>query len=708
MAVQIDPNINLLAQKDILELDTKITKFRSGEIADERFRAFRLTRGVYGQRQQGVQMIRIKLPYGKVTANQLLKICDVSDKYSTGVLHLTTRQDIQIHFVKLEDTPSVWNDLETANITLREACGNTVRNVTASPTAGIDRDELFDVTPYTHAFFAYFLRNPICQDMGRKFKVSFSSSEKDTAFSYIHDLGFIPKIKNGKKGFKVMIGGGLGAQPFLAQVAHEFLPTEQLIPFSEAVIRVFDRYGERTRRHKARMKYLVSEMGLEEFMKLVEEEQIALKSKVYPIDENAFPNGSDFKIKTVPTVEPSDKVKFEEWKKTNVYAQKQKGAFAVNIRIRIGNIPTDIARKFATIISEVAADDIRVTVNQGLTIKFIPENGLAYVFNKLDEIGFAEPGFDSTTDITTCPGTDTCNLGIASSYGITHILEDMMKNEFHELVYNNDIKVKISGCMNSCGQHGMANIGLHGSSIKSGELVMPAMQLLLGGGVLGDGAGTVGEKVIKLPTKRIPNAFRTLFADYEANAKDGEYYNMYYLRQGKNYFYQLLKPLAEVKEPTQDMFIDWGHSELFTTEVGVGECAGVMIDLVHTLLLETEDKLAKAKETLEQRNYADSIYHSYAVFISVAKALLTSKEVSTNSQHGIMGDFDRNFVDNGEISFGKSFKELVLAINKNEPTADFAVAYFAEAKNFLNTAFEIRKKAQLTSIASKVMEGAEG
>ena len=706
--MQVNPNIDPKAQRDILELDEKIKKFRAGEIADERFRAFRLARGVYGQRQPGVQMIRIKLPYGKVTADQLLKISDVSDKYSTGHLHLTTRQDIQIHYVKLEDTPSVWNELEEAAITLREACGNTVRNITASITAGVDKDEPFDVTPYTHAFFEYFLRNPICQEMGRKFKVSFSSTEKDTALSFIHDLGFIPKVKDGKLGFKVMIGCGLVAQPFLAQVAHEFLPVEQLIPFSEGVIRVFDRYGERTRRHKARMKYLISEIGLEEFLKLVEEERLALKSKIYPIDVNKLPKGDGFSVKQLPVVEPVDKVKFEEWKKSNVFEQKQKGAFGVNIRILLGNFSTEIARKFAAIVKETAADDIRIAINQGLMIKFIPESGLAYVFNKLNEIGFAEPGFDSTADITTCPGTDTCNLGIASSYGITKVLEEMMKNEFHDLIYNNDIKIKISGCMNSCGQHGMANIGLHGSSIKSGELVMPAMQLLLGGGVLGDGAGTVGEKVIKLPTKRMPDAFRTLFNDYDTNAQEGEYYNAYYLRQGKNYFYQLLKPLAEVKNPTQEMFIDWGHEELFTTEVGVGECAGVMIDLVHTLLIETEEKLGRAKETLQAKLFADSIYHSYNVMISTAKALLTSKEIPTNTQHGIIGDFDRNFVETGEFSFVPSFKEIALSINKNEPTEAFANAFFIKASDFLAAAFEYRKSAQVAEIAEKVLEGAEG
>ncbi|MDX2188568.1 MAG: nitrite reductase [Bacteroidota bacterium] len=705
MAVQIKDGILPEAKKDIIDLENRIQKFRNEEISDERFRAFRLARGVYGQRQPGVQMIRIKLPYGKMTANQLRKICDVSDKFSTGVLHLTTRQDIQIHYVKLEETPQVWADLEEANVTLREACGNTVRNVTASVTAGVDRDELFDVTPYAHTFFTYFLRNPICQEMGRKFKVAFSSSEADSAFTFMHDLGFIPKIKDGKRGFKVLIGGGLGAQPFLAHVAHEFLPQEQLIPFSEGVLRIFDRFGERTRRHKARLKYLINEIGLEEFMRLVAEEQIALKSKVYPIDTNNLPDVENFKGKNIPVVTPNDVETFEKWRKTNAYAQKQSGMYSVFIRIQIGNIGTEVARKFATIVDEVAADDIRVTVNQGLFIKFIPEAGLPYVFNKLSEIGFAEPGFDSTMDITTCPGTDTCNLGIASSYGITKELEKMMKEEYQELIYNQDIKIKISGCMNACGQHSMASIGLHGSSIKHGDLVMPAMQLLLGGGPTRDGLGTISDKVVKLPTKRIPQAIRELLNDYEANSLDGEYFNAYFQRQGNKYFYTMLKPLAEVKEATQDLFIDWGHEELFLTEVGVGECAGVMIDLVATLLQETDDKLKSAEELLNAKVWADSIYQSYGVFISTAKALLTAKDISCNSQHGIMGEFEKAFVETGEAPQINSFKDLVLAINKNEPSESFAKSYFEEAKAFLSFAYEYRKKAANATIADRLFAG---
>ena len=263
MAIQLTDTISKAARRDILDLEQKISSFGQGDIAEEAFRKFRLTRGVYGQRQPGVQMIRIKLPHGRITTDQLIRIADLSDKFATGNLHATTRQDIQLHFVKLADSPQLWADLEDAGITLKEACGNTVRNVTGSARAGIDPEEPFDITSYAHAIFDYFLRNPICQDMGRKFKISLSSSEKDSAYGYMHDVGLVARIQNGQRGFKVMLGGGLGAQPFSAQTAFEFLEEDGVIPFIEGVIRVFDRYGERQKRHKARMKYLLNDIGLE-------------------------------------------------------------------------------------------------------------------------------------------------------------------------------------------------------------------------------------------------------------------------------------------------------------------------------------------------------------------------------------------------------------------------------------------------------------
>ena len=294
---------NPIVQKEILDLDKKIRLFRGGQIPEEKFRSLRLTRGVYGQRQPGVQMVRIKLPFGRVTVKQLLRIADVSDEYASRNLHLTTRQDIQIHFVSLDRTPELWDKLANDDITLREACGNTVRNVTASPNAGIDPNEPFDVSPYAYETFRYFLRNPICQDMGRKFKIAFSSSDADTAFSYIHDIGLIPKVQNQDgvevRGFKVKVGGGLGAQPMLAHTAAEFLPEDQLIPFIESVIRVFDRHGERVSRNKARMKYLINKIGFDAFMELVNQERLANKSKSYVIDRNSVPQAEPAPIKEI-------------------------------------------------------------------------------------------------------------------------------------------------------------------------------------------------------------------------------------------------------------------------------------------------------------------------------------------------------------------------------------------------------------------------
>jgi sulfite reductase (ferredoxin) len=326
---------NPIVEKDIIELEKKIRLFREGKIDEEKFRSLRLARGVYGQRQPGVQMIRIKLPYGKATGDQLLRIADVSDKYSTGKLHITTRQDIQIHYVSLDETPALWAELEKDDVTLREACGNTVRNVTASETAGVDIKEPFDVTPYADAVFQYFLRNPICQEMGRKFKMAFSASEEDTALSYLHDLGFIPQIKlvNGTviRGFKVLLGGGLGSQPRHADLITEFLPNDELIPFIEGVLRIFDRHGERSRRLKARMKFLINDIGIDAFLDLVKEEQKALPYKKYPINSQTYENSRTLPVPQIPvTEEPSD-LNYEQWKLTNIFPQKQKGFVSIGV-----------------------------------------------------------------------------------------------------------------------------------------------------------------------------------------------------------------------------------------------------------------------------------------------------------------------------------------------------------------------------------------
>ena len=676
---------NPVVEKDIIDLEKKIRAFREGKIHEEKFRSLRLARGVYGQRQPGVQMVRIKLPFGKVTFKQLLRIADVSDEYGSGNLHLTTRQDIQIHYVSLDRTPQLWEELERDDVTIREACGNTVRNVTSSPDSGINPNELFDVSPYAHAFFTYFLRNPICQEMGRKIKFSFSSDEKDTAYSYIHDLGFIPKInEKGERGFKVMLGGGLGAQPFLASLVHDFLPEDQIIPYAESVLRVFDRYGERTNRNKARLKYLVQKLGLEELLRLIDEERIANKSKSFKIDRDAVLSPEPPALLEYPELEVSKTLEYQHWRATNVIAQKQEGFYGVYVKVPVGDIKTDRARKLVAGISPYVADEIRITQNQGLLLKFVRAGALPALYEALKAVDFATPGFDSIGDVTTCPGTDTCNLGISNSMSLSVALEEVIYEEFPELIYDKDIKIKISGCMNSCGQHGLAHIGFHGSSVKANGKVVPAVQVMLGGGTVGDGAGRVAERVIKAPSKRATDVLRTILNDFSSNHQEEESFHAYYDRQGKDYFYQLLKPLADLSTLKEEEYVDWGHEEIFNTAIGVGECAGVVIDLVATLLLEAEEKLGWARASFEAKAWSDAIYHTYAVFVNAAKALLLDKAVNSSTQIGVIREFDTHYVETGEFKLKSTFNELVLQINKNEPTAEFAAAYLADVTDFFN------------------------
>jgi len=675
---------NPVVEQDIIDLEKKIRAFREGKIHDEKFRSLRLARGVYGQRQPGVQMVRIKLPFGKVTFKQLLRIADVSDEYASKNLHLTTRQDIQIHYVSLDRTPQLWADLERDDITLREACGNTVRNVTASPTAGIDPLEPFDVSPYAHATFEYFLRNPICQEMGRKFKISFSSSDEDTAFSYIHDIGVIPKLKeNGERGFKVLLGGGLGAQPLLASIVEEFLPEDELIPYIENIIRVFDRYGERNNRNKARLKYLIQKLGLDEVLRLAKEEKIANKVQTYPINRDAVEVPVLHVISSLPEVTIANPLRYEQWLLTNVFEQKQKGFYGVYIKVPVGDISTTTARKLVDAIKPYVADELRVTQNQGLLLKYVTKEALPALYNGLTELDLSAPGFDSVADVTTCPGTDTCNLGISNSMTLSKVLEDVIYNEYEDLIYNREIKIKISGCMNSCGQHGLAHIGFHGSSLKAGTKVLPSVQVLLGGGTVGDGVGRAAEKVIKVPAKRATHVLRAVLDNYKANSVDGETFHNYYDRQGKDYFYQLLKPLANLETLTDDEFVDWGHEETFATAIGVGECAGVVIDLVATLLFEADEKMEWAKKAFDNGAWADAIYHTYNVFITSAKAMLLDKNINSSTQIGIIREFDAQYVDKGEFELDGTFNDLVLQINKNEPSEEFAARYMEEANQFL-------------------------
>jgi len=515
--------------------------------------------------------------------------------------------------------------------------------------------------------------------------------------SFIHDIGFIAKIKRvnnkDKKGFKVLLSGGLGAQPKHADVVYEFLEADKIIPFIESTLSVFDRYGERSKRAKARLKHLIQKIGLSQFLTLIKEEKQALSYSTFPISlQNIEPLYLKSSLVS-PEIKIENNSAYDLWKKTNVIKQKQNGFYAIGIKVRLGDLHSGQARLLADLIKKYAGNEIRLTIKQGILIRHVKNGLLPLFYLKLKDIEFADPGYNSTSDITACPGTDTCNLGIASSTGLTRILESVLREEFPKYVNNKEISIKISGCMNACGQHSIANIGFYGMSVKKNKLALPAIQILLGGGILGDGKGRFSDKIIKIPSNRGPDALRTILLDFEVNVEKNETFNNYYDRKGKIYFYHLLKPLSNLTNITDDDFLDWGHNKSYIKAIGVGECAGVVIDLVTTLLFESEEKIDNSKTAFRNKNWADSIYHSYTSLINTAKALLIGENIKTNSQIDIIKDFDSYFVETGLISLNRTFSSLIYQIKENKPSEQFALNYLNQAKDFYSKIDELRLKA---------------
>jgi sulfite reductase (ferredoxin) len=479
-----------------------------------------------------------------------------------------------------------------------------------------------------------------------------------------------------------MVAGGLGSQPRHAEVLYDFLPADKIIPVMEGVLRVFDRFGERKSRAKARMKFLLKEIGLEAFRNLIEEEQKAIEFKTVAIDAASYVTSKPVTIEA-PEVEIKEVGAFDLWKSTNLIPQKQKGYVAIGIKVLLGDFYTDKARLLADLVETYAAGEIRLTLRQNMVIPFVKEDIVPFFYTELDKLGFVEPGYNKAVDITACPGTDTCNLGIASSTGIAAELERVIAAEYPQYLENSDLVIKISGCMNACGQHNMANIGFQGMTVRTPEkLVAPALQVLLGGGNLGNGNGAFADKVVKVPSKRGPEALRRVLNDFEANA-NGKPFVTYYKEKGEKYFYNFLNDLQDVSSLTQEDFIDWGEEGKYVKEIGVGECAGVVIDLIATLFLESQEKIENAREAFENEVYSGAIYYAYQSLVNTAKAMLLAENKKTNTHASIIAQFDEFFVASGKIELNTTFSELIYQINKNTPNKEFCSQYINDSENLL-------------------------
>lgn len=564
------------------EIDTFqefVQRFWRKEISPQEFQRFRLQHGIYGQRQEGVQMVRIKIPWGGLTAEQLEALAELAERTPRRIGHVTTRQNIQFHFVKLEESPEFMRVLERVGMTTREACGNTVRNVTAGACSGVCPREVFDVTPYAEAVARFLLRNPMNQNLPRKFKIAFSGCPDDEGIIAIHDIGARAVLhqENGlnHRGFQVMVAGGLGPVPHHAQVLEPFTPADQLLVTVAAIVRVFDRHGNRENRSRARMKFVLQEFGVEKFREMVIKERNGLRStmggKFPPIEvrEEAHPG----KPTLGGSAGPQDAAQ-QLWRRSNVRPQKQPGYVMVTVRLELGDFTPLQLRLLAFCTREFGDGTVRTTAQQNFLLRWIPEEALGSLYRVLRRADLARSGADRLADVTACPGADTCQLGITSSRGLAVAITRMVEEKHPDLAEEVGGRIKISGCPNSCGQHHIATIGFYGGSRKFNGRQAPTYQMLLGG-MWGDSAAKFGKATLRVPAKNIPMALDRLFTIFKANRTNGEALFPFLERFGPNRVVESLAEFTDLRgfEEAPDGFQDWGEDKTFELKTGVGECA---------------------------------------------------------------------------------------------------------------------------------------
>jgi len=680
--------------RDELDLfERQIKDYLAGQTGEIKFQKIRLQLGVYAQRQDGVQMQRIKIPFGGLNSAQLRRLADCSDKYASNFLHLTTRQDVQLYYIDLADEPNMMRELADVGITTREACGNTVRNVTACHQAGSSPTDTFDVTPYAEAFKNFMLRNPICQNMGRKFKVCFEGChDKDHAGIMIHDLGFRARVKEEggelKRGFQVYVGGGLGASPSLGHLWTEFLPVEEMIPFSASVIRIFDRFGERKVRMKARMKFLIRKLGMEEFRKLVDEERANLKVDpswndfLNNIDET--PPEMNLNIPSVPEGIENDPL-YIAWKETNVLPHGHEGFNMVNIKVHNGDITSDTARALADITDVFSASDIRISISQNLILRWVPTEALPALYAALYDISLANPGAETFEDITACPGADTCRLGITSAKGLADTLTAGMENglgEYKKLAKG--LNIKISGCPNSCAQHVSASIGFQGASLAKAGRNVPAEQVYVGGGLYGD-ESRLATSIIKVPTRNAPKVVKKLLDVYRDEGSEGEHFDSVMERLGRDRIKEEITEFLQIPTFEEDpsFYQDWGHEEeKFELQKGVkGECAGATIEEKVPTFSDAEKRIQQAEALLKHGEYETSIMEAFHSCAASAHVPLYTKLVDPFTSEQTMWEFENLLVRTGDsdekwLDISSVLKDMV----DQEPSEELAVEMLEVAK----------------------------
>ena len=687
-------NIPDEVRQEIDAFAAEVERLNRGEVGDDDFKRFRLQQGIYGQRQDGEQMVRTKLPAGKMTSDQLNCLAGFAEKYSHGVLHITTRQDIQLHYVKIDTVSQGLEDLAQAGITTREACGNTVRNVTACHKAGTCSTEVFDVSPYALAVSRYLLRKDLTQNLPRKFKISFGGCN-GCGLAPIHDIGLKAVIQDGARGFRVLIGGGLGSFPHAAKHLADFIPADNMLRMSEAVVSVFDKYGDKKNRNKARLKFVVDKLGMEKVKELYEEEYAALNGKTYPAIDVAKTGDP-----RIPEYQPNNQYdsdpEFILWKNRNIEAQKQSGFHNVQIKLILGDFDVSQARALATIAEKYAGASILCTVNQNIMIPWVKEDALGAIYHELKNIGLHKAGTEEIRDITCCPGSETCNLGITASRGLVQELNKEMENGFEPTKDLDHVSIKASGCPNSCGQHHIASIGFHGGAKKLNGILTPHYEILLGGRVSEDDV-VFGTSVIKIPAKNAPAATKLTLEDYKAGKQDSETFGEYFDRKGKIHFRDLLNPLKALPEieKSPESYVDYGATEKFSLEDrGQGECAGAVTDMITDRITEAERSHFQGKLSLEKKSLKETGEHAKRSIIASARALLVTEGMDFNDDWECLKKFQSLVIDMEIVS--AKFAKLIDSLEAIPEATDEKTAqwWLTDAGELVKESKNIQNKMQ--------------
>jgi sulfite reductase beta subunit-like hemoprotein len=574
-----------IIEREFDDFDNEAEAFLAEQMPEDQFIGFRLKQGVYGQRQPDVQMVRVKLPFGGVTPDQMDAFASVVEKYAPlNKGHVTTRQNIQIHHVPLRDMESLLREIAEVDLSSREGCGNTVRNVTGDPWAGVAPDEIFDPTPYAGAYVRYFVRHPTTQLMPRKIKTAFSGSDEDRAITGIHDIAFLSREKDGVRGFEVRVGGGTSIMARVAPTVYDFVEADNgdYLMVAEAILRIFDRQDWlRVNRARARIKVLIDKIGIEAFRELVDEELKGdwVGERDFDVERLRFDVDEEAAAPKAPPRAASpngDRSEFERFLEANVQAQRQQGFSAVEVKITRGDLSPEQFRGLGAIMREYTGGFARSTVQQNFVLRWVRDDSLYDVWARLTELGLGEAGPRQITDVVSCPGTDSCKLGITSSMGLNRAIKERVEEMRITDELTKRIHIKMSGCPNGCSQHHISNIGFYGASLKVGGRQMPAYIPHIGGNFEG-GEVIFGKRLkSRLPAKRVPEAVERWVRLYEAERDEGEEFNAFAERRGAESFEAAVKDLtlpAEFSLETMQQFIDWNRSSPYKVERGEGECA---------------------------------------------------------------------------------------------------------------------------------------